>query len=42
MFDLLTIRFLLKYMTRPLHFFGGVGSLGLVSGAEHLAVAAGA
>ena len=22
-FDLLTIRFLLKYMTRPLHFFGG-------------------
>jgi hypothetical protein len=33
MFDLLTIRFLLKYMTRPLHFFGGVGSLGLVSGA---------
>src|SRR5207244_10229643 len=27
-FDLLTIRFLLKYLTRPLHFFG---SLGLVS-----------
>ena len=31
-FDLLTIRFLLKYMTRPLHFFGGIGSLGVVSG----------
>jgi glycosyltransferase involved in cell wall biosynthesis len=31
-FDLLTIRFLLKYMTRPLHFFGSVGALGLVSG----------
>jgi glycosyltransferase involved in cell wall biosynthesis len=32
MFDLLTIRFLLKYMTRPLHFFGGIGSLGVLSG----------
>ncbi len=32
LFDLLTIRFLLRYMTRPLHFFGGVGSLSLVSG----------
>ena len=31
-FDLLTIRFLLKYMTRPLHFFGGVGSLSVLSG----------
>jgi hypothetical protein len=31
-FDLLTIRFLLKYMTRPLHFFGGLGSLGILSG----------
>ncbi len=31
-FDLLTIRFLLHYMTRPLHFFGGVGSLALLSG----------
>jgi hypothetical protein len=31
-FDLLTIRFLLKYMTRPLHFFGGIGSLGVLSG----------
>jgi glycosyltransferase involved in cell wall biosynthesis len=31
-FDLLTIRFLLKYMTRPLHFFGTVGALGMLSG----------
>jgi glycosyltransferase involved in cell wall biosynthesis len=31
-FDLLTIRFLLKYMTRPLHFFGGLGALGVLSG----------
>ncbi len=31
-FDLLTIRFLLKYMSRPLHFFGGIGALGMVSG----------
>ncbi len=32
MFDLVTIRFLLKYMTRPLHLFGGVGSFGVLSG----------
>jgi hypothetical protein len=31
-FDLLTIRFLLKYLTRPLHFFGGLGLLGILSG----------
>lgn len=31
-FDLMTIRFLLKYMTRPLHFFGTFGALGMVSG----------
>jgi glycosyltransferase involved in cell wall biosynthesis len=31
-FDLLTIRFLLRYMTRPLHFFGSIGSLGMVAG----------
>ena len=31
-FDLLTIRFLLKYMTRPLHFFGTLGALGIVGG----------
>jgi glycosyltransferase involved in cell wall biosynthesis len=32
-FDLLTIRFLLKYMTRPLHFFGTFGALGIFGGA---------
>ena len=32
-FDLMTIRFLLRYMTRPLHFFGSIGALGMVSGA---------
>jgi glycosyltransferase involved in cell wall biosynthesis len=32
LFDLLTIRFLLKYMTRPLHFFGIIGALGMVGG----------
>src|SRR5271170_5171659 len=31
-FDLITIRFLLKYMSRPLHFFGGVGALSSFSG----------
>jgi len=31
-FDLLTIRFLLKYMNRPLHFFGGLGALGILAG----------
>ncbi len=31
-FDLLTIRFLLKYMSRPLHFFGGFGVLGIMTG----------
>jgi glycosyltransferase involved in cell wall biosynthesis len=31
-FDLLTIRFLLKYMSRPLHFFGGLGALGMTVG----------
>ena len=31
-FDLLTIRFLLKYMTRPLHFFGTIGGVGMVAG----------
>jgi len=34
LFDLITIRFLLRYMTRPLHFFGPAGLLGgLVGGA---------
>ncbi len=31
-FDLLTIRFLLRYMTRPLHFFGTIGALGMTAG----------
>ena len=31
-FDLLTIRFLLKYMTRPLHFFGWIGVIGVFTG----------
>jgi len=32
LFDLLTIRFLLKYMTRPLHFFGTLGILSMLTG----------
>jgi len=31
-FDLMTIRFLLNYMGRPLHFFGGCGMLGMFAG----------
>jgi glycosyltransferase involved in cell wall biosynthesis len=31
-FDLITIRFLLRYLSRPLHFFGTVGMLGVLSG----------
>ena len=31
-FDLLTIRFLLRNMSRPLHFFGGIGMLALAGG----------
>jgi glycosyltransferase involved in cell wall biosynthesis len=31
-FDLLTIRFLLRYMSRPLHFFGSLGALGILGG----------
>jgi hypothetical protein len=31
-FDLLTIRFLLKYMSRPLHFFGSFGALSILAG----------
>jgi glycosyltransferase involved in cell wall biosynthesis len=30
--DLLTIRFLHRYMSRPLHFFGGLGLLGITGG----------
>ena len=31
-FDLLTIRFLLKYLSRPLHFFGTVGMFSIFAG----------
>lgn len=31
-FDLITIRFLLKYMSRPLHFFGGFGAISSLTG----------
>jgi len=31
-FDLLTIRFLLRYMSRPLHFFGSLGMLSIMGG----------
>jgi len=31
-FDLITIRFLLTYLGRPLHFFGTVGMLGILAG----------
>jgi glycosyltransferase involved in cell wall biosynthesis len=33
LFDLITIRFLMRYMTRPLHFFGPPGLIGILSGA---------
>lgn len=33
LFDLITIRFLLKYVTRPMHFFGPLGLLGMLVGA---------
>jgi glycosyltransferase involved in cell wall biosynthesis len=32
MFDILTIKFLLKYFTRPMHFFGRIGLTGFVLG----------
>src|SRR3954452_469001 len=31
-FDLITIRFLLRYLSRPLHFFGTVGVAGILGG----------
>jgi glycosyltransferase involved in cell wall biosynthesis len=37
-FDLMTIRFLLRYMSRPLHFFGGFGALGILVGSTISAV----
>lgn len=30
LFDLVTLRFIRKYLTRPLHFFGGLGLLALI------------
>jgi hypothetical protein len=32
MFDIVTIKFLLKYFTRPMHFFGLLGLCGTLSG----------
>jgi glycosyltransferase involved in cell wall biosynthesis len=32
LFDIITIRFLLKYMTRPMHFFGALGLAGTTIG----------
>jgi len=32
LFDIITVRFLIRYMTRPLHFFGPPGLLGLFGG----------
>jgi hypothetical protein len=32
MFDIITIKFLLNYFTRPMHFFGRLGLLGTLSG----------
>ena len=32
-FDLITIRFLLRHMSRPMHFFGGLGMVSMASGA---------
>ena len=31
-FDLITIRFLLRYLSRPLHFFGTFGMISIFSG----------
>jgi hypothetical protein len=32
LFDLMTVRFLHKYMSRPMHFFGSFGSLSILAG----------
>jgi len=40
-FDLLTIRFLLRYMNRPLHFFGKLGALSILSGSILAAIVLG-
>ena len=36
LFDIITIRFLMRYMTRPLHFFGPPGMIGIFLGAAIL------
>ena len=38
LFDIITVRFLLRYMTRPLHFFGPPGLLGILIGSAILLV----
>lgn len=38
LFDILTIRFLVRYLTRPLHFLGAPGLLGLLGGSGILLV----
>src|SRR5450432_681479 len=40
LFDILTIRFLLKYFTRPMHFFGSLGLFGTTIGGSILAYCA--
>jgi len=40
LFDILTIKFLLKYFTRPMHFFGRIGLVGLTLGTLILGVLA--
>ena len=37
LFDLITLRFLVKYLTRPMHFFGSIGLLVGGAGAAGLA-----
>ncbi|MCL4851539.1 MAG: glycosyltransferase family 2 protein [Bryobacteraceae bacterium] len=36
LFDLITVKFLLSYFTRPMHFFGKLGLLGLAAGGSIL------
>jgi glycosyltransferase involved in cell wall biosynthesis len=40
LFDIITIKFLLHYMTRPMHLFGSVGLLGLAAGGGILSLLA--
>ncbi len=42
LFDILTIKFLLKYFTRPMHFFGSLGLAGTVFGGGIMVYLAGA